>query len=133
MNTLDELITATDTIHRQAQAALVHLDAIERALATLEQQGVFPAVPVITWKDRAHKYMELRFPAGTPGHDTGNQRQYIGADPGAQAHARAQIERSQRHETLRTHRDELRRWLRRRGAEVQRLAEAYATWPRAGL
>lgn len=125
-----------DRIHQGFKAGLDHLGKLERAMAALEEAGMYPAVPTEQWQSRnggepIYLYMMFHFDhrqGGYTGPD-GKQKVYVGCKEKRIDEARRLARNRRRWEQLQRTRQQLGAWLVDVESEVKRLARRSDAWP----
>jgi hypothetical protein len=114
-------------IQRNIQAAQAHLLEIEAAMATLEQAGIYPAVPHFQWQERngnGSQYLFLLFRQngdGTYSGPDGKRKIYIGSNEENIAEARRLTKNRQAWELLRANKTQLCYWINDRENQLASL------------
>lgn len=141
---LPDIKSPSVMLHEIGQAledAREHLAVIEAEIRRLANEGIFAAVPRMSWEKRKGKeYLYLWFPrvsdaaAGYgwtgPG---GRQKVYVGRDPKNVARVRDMVERTRRVNDLVLTKERLARWLTVQEINVWRLHRVIDDFPRGDV
>lgn len=127
----DQLTTITENI----QAAKDHLDRLRHAMAALEADGMYPAVPSReVWEDRggAAEYLYLHFSTDRYGNfqgPDGKRKIYVGCKPEKLEQARRKIRNREHYNQLETIERRLNSWLANIERDLQSLTRQAENWP----